>query len=127
MVVSMFKAQAEVPDEKPTKQFADERLNYMLQQTDDQLKDNNWLASPVFSVADIMSVYGVTTQRYFGPQVSLAPYQNILRWLGDCSQRKGYKRAMQAGDPEMQPLLGPDAPKTSMFEAGGTTIDFWKK
>ena len=63
MVVSMFIAQAEVPDEKLAKQSADEHLKYMLQQTDDQLKDNKWLAGPVFSVADIMSVYGVTTQR----------------------------------------------------------------
>ena len=66
----------------------------------------------------IMSVYGLTTQRYFGPQVDLAPYKNILRWLQDCSQRDGYKKAMQAGDPEMKPLLDAEPPSKSFFPDG---------
>ena len=108
MIVSMFMQLAEVPDDKPPKQFADEHLHKMLQQTDDRLKDNKWLAGLEFTAADIMSVYGITTQRYFGPQVSLAPYNNILRWLQDCSQRDGYRRTLDAGDPEMKPLIGAD-------------------
>ena len=88
--------------------------------------DNKWLAGSEFTAADIMSVYGLTTQRYYGPQVSLVEYKNILRWLQDCSQRDGYKRAMEKGDPEMQPLIGAEPPQKSFFP-DGVNNDHWKK
>jgi glutathione S-transferase len=126
MQVSMFLDFAGLPDGNVAKQVGIQRLHAALQQTDDRLKDNKWLAGPEFTAADVMSVYGVSTQRYFGPQVSLAEYPNILRWLKDCSERPGYKRAMQAGDPDMEPLIGAKPPSKSLLQ-GGVKNDFWKK
>ena len=126
MITSMFVQLSGAPDDSPAKQFADQRLHKMLEQTDDRLKDNKWLAGPEFTAADVMSVYGLTTQRYFGPQVSLAPYQNILRWLQDCAARPAYKKALEAGDPEMKPLLDADAPAKSLLD-GGVNNEHWKK
>lgn len=108
------------------KQFANARLHASLKHVDTRLKDNKWLAGPEFTAADVMSVYGYTTQRYWVP-VSLVDYPNIVRWLKDCAAREGYKRAMEKGDPDMEPMLAPEGPKVSMFEAGGTKSDHWKK
>ncbi|KAL5405348.1 hypothetical protein PMIN04_012369 [Paraphaeosphaeria minitans] len=74
-----------------------------------------------------MTVYTVTTQRYFGPNVSLAAYPNILRWLKDVSERPGYRRAMEKGDPEMELLITADAPTTTLLQEGGITSGTWKK
>jgi glutathione S-transferase len=126
MATSSFFQFAGVSPDNPAQQFADQRLHAMLKQTDDRLKDNQWLAGPEFTAADVMSVYGLSTQRYFGPQVSLAPYQHIVRWLKDCSQRDGYKRAMAAGDPDMEPMIGADPQEKSLFD-GGVNNDHWQK
>ena len=127
MGVSMFLTLAALPADHFANQIGHQRLHAMLQQTDDRLKDNKWLAGPEFTAADIMSVYGLTTQRYFGPQVSLGSYPNILRWLKDCSERDGYKRAMVAGDPEMEPLIGAEPPARSLLDGGVDENTAWKK
>ncbi|KAF2444195.1 hypothetical protein P171DRAFT_494416 [Karstenula rhodostoma CBS 690.94] len=80
-----------------------------------------------FTAADIMSVYTVTTQRYFGPHLKLAAYPNILRWLKDVSERPGYRRAMEKGDPEMELLVGAEAPATTLIQEGGVGSGIWKK
>lgn len=126
MQVVMFLGFAGLAEDNVATQVGNQRLHAMLQQTDDRLQDNKWLAGPVFTAADIMSVYGLTTQRYFGPQVGLEPYPNIVRWLKDCSERAGYKRAMEAGDPEMHLLMEAKAPSKSLLN-GGVHDDFWRK
>ena len=73
-----------------------------------------------------MTVYSLTTQRYYGV-ANLTPYKHILRYLQDCAGREGYQRAMEKGDPEMAPLLGAEPPAMSLIAAGGTTSNLWKK
>jgi glutathione S-transferase len=125
MISSMFTGH--LPDSDRMKGFASQRLEAAFRLVDNRLSENKWLAGNAFTAADIMTVYIVSTQRYFGPRVSLAAYKNILRWLQDCGDRPAYKRAMEKGDPEMQTLLGPEAPKESMFAAGGSKSSHWKK
>ena len=48
---------------------------------DKQLETNKYLAGPELTAADVMTLYTVTTQRYWGPQLDLTPYKNILRWV----------------------------------------------
>ncbi|TKA74305.1 hypothetical protein B0A55_05420 [Friedmanniomyces simplex] len=124
--VGMFVGLAKLEDGAMVKGLADRRLHVALQQLDDRLKDHKWLAGSDFTAADIMMVYCVSTQRYYG-LVSLAPYENVLRYLRDCGQRDGYRRAMEKGDPEMEPLLGAQAPAKSLIDVGGTESDIWKK
>lgn len=97
----MFIEGSNLPQDSRMLGFATQRLHGALKVMDDRLKDNKWLAGDEFTAADTMSVYSVTTQRYFGPQVSLKEYPNIVRWLKDCAERPAYQKAMEKGDPEM--------------------------
>lgn len=126
MVNCMFLSATGADPGAPIMKTADERLHTALGALDQRLAESQWLAGS-FSAADIMNLYCTSTQRYWGPQVSLAKYSNILRWMKDCGERPAYKKAMQKGDPEMQPLLTGDPPTSSMLVAGGVESDFWKK
>ena len=97
----MFLSGAQLSPENPMQGFANQRIHAAYQLMDDHLASNKWLAGDEFTAADTMSVYPVTTQRYWGPQISLEKYPNILRWLKDCSARPAYQRAMEKGDPDM--------------------------
>ncbi|USW48173.1 Putative glutathione S-transferase, Thioredoxin-like superfamily, glutathione Transferase family [Septoria linicola] len=127
MVTSMFLAAAQLSPDIMIQQFADQRLHAGVKLMDDRLKDNKWLAGDEFTAADMISLYSVTTQRYFGPLVNLAPYSNLLRWIQDCAARPAYQRAMEKGDPEMKPLTSAEAPTKGLMETGGTAGDSWKK
>ncbi|KAK0251510.1 hypothetical protein B0A54_15719 [Friedmanniomyces endolithicus] len=124
--VSMFIGLARLDDGAMVQGLADKRLHVALKQLDDRLGESQWLAGAEFTAADIMTVYCISTQRYYGLG-SLAGYENVLRYLGECGGREGYRRAMEKGDPEMEPLLGAEAPGKSIIEVGGTESDVWKK
>ncbi|KAK1063631.1 hypothetical protein LTR74_009375 [Friedmanniomyces endolithicus] len=117
---------AKLEDGAMVKGLADKRLHVALKQLDDRLGESKWLAGAEFTAADIMTVYCISTQRYYGLG-SLAGYGNVLRYLRDCGGREGYRRAMEKGDPEMEPLLGAEAPGKSLIELGGVESDVWKK
>ncbi|KAL5410753.1 hypothetical protein PMIN06_000445 [Paraphaeosphaeria minitans] len=127
MVGSMFLMHSQLPADDATRQWAQARLDGALKYVDSRLESVKWLAGEDFTAADVMTVYTVTTQRYFGPNVSLAAYPNILRWLKDVSERPGYRRAMEKGDPEMELLITADAPTTTLIQEGGITSGTWKK
>ena len=58
-----------------------------------------WLAGKEFTVADVMTVFSLSTMRAFYP-LDLAPYPGIVAWMGRCGEREAYKKAMKKGDPE---------------------------
>ena len=80
------------------------RLDLALKFVDDRLRQSDYLATGELTAADIMTVFVLTTMRYFYP-VDLAPYPHILRYLRRIGEREAYRRAMLKGDPEMKPLL----------------------
>ena len=125
MVNSMFLGAADAGN-KLIVQLVKDQANACLNLIDDRLKNNKWLAGGEFTAAEIMTVYSLTTQRYYAPR-DLGPYKNILRWLEDCANRDAYKRAMRKGDPEMKLLLGAKAPEKSLIETDGVTSDHWKQ
>ncbi|KAK6430111.1 hypothetical protein LTR95_013740, partial [Oleoguttula sp. CCFEE 5521] len=100
-VTSMFMGMAEGSSEGMAKQFAQARTAGALQVLDERLGKAKWLAGEQFSAADVMTLYVVTTQRWFGP--------------------------MEKGDPEMKLLLGAEPPKQSLLEVDGVNSDIWKK
>ena len=127
MQTDMFIGLIDLADDAMVKNLVRHRVHATLQQVDDRLKDSKWLAGDEFTAADVMTIYSLTTQRYYG-LASLAPYKNILRYLQDCAGRDGYKRAMEKGDPEMRPLISADPPAMSLIAAGGIIkSDVWKK
>ena len=126
MITTMFVRAIKSSGDDPVQQLVQARHIASLQHIDDRLKNNKWLAGDVFTAAEIMTVYSLTTQRYYNSH-NLGAYKNILRWLGDCANRDAYKRAMQKGDPEMKLLLGAEGPSQSFIETNGVNSDHWKQ
>jgi len=127
MMGEMFLMHSVLPEDDPTRAWVHQRLVDALKHIDEQLRDNKWLAGEDFTAADVMTVYSLTTQRYFGPNISYSEFPNIGRYLGDIAQRPGYKKAMEKGDPEMKLLVGVEGPETTIIRQGGIDGGVWKK
>ncbi len=80
------------------------RLDRALGLVDARLAAADYLAGAEFSAADIMTVFSLTTMRFFLP-VDLSPYRNILAYLQRIAARPAYQLAMAKGDPGMPLLL----------------------
>ena len=80
------------------------RLDRALQYLDGHLAKATWLAGSEFTAADIMTVFSLTTMRYFHP-LDLAPRAHILDYLQRIGDRPAYRSAMAKGDPGMTPML----------------------
>jgi glutathione S-transferase len=91
------------PADHPTAQFGRHRMEACLGMMDDRLGEVPYLAGD-FSAADIMTVFSLTTMRYFHPY-DLSPYPQILAYLARIGARPAYRRAMEKGDPGMALLL----------------------
>ena len=80
------------------------RLERALAHVDRRLGAMAFFAGQTFTIADIMSVFSLTTMRLFHP-VDLAPYPNVLAYLRRIGERPAYRRAMERGDPGFTPML----------------------
>jgi glutathione S-transferase len=89
MAASMWPASDET-----TAKFRKARLHAALNAMDERLGESKWLAGNEFTVADIMPVWTLTTQRYWGPLLDLSKYPSIVRWLKDIGARPAYQRAV---------------------------------
>lgn len=69
-----------------------------------RLGEATYLAGDLFTAADIMMVFGLTTMRAFVAR-DLSPYPNILAYLARIGARPAYQRAMKKGDPDLVPML----------------------
>jgi glutathione S-transferase len=95
---------AGTPDDHPTALFVKERMGRALGLVETRLGEAPYLAGRKLTAADIMSVFTLTTMRYFAP-LDLAPYPDILAYLQRIAVRDAYRRAMEKGDPGMPLLL----------------------
>jgi len=117
----------QIPEENLARKLSMAALHGTLQALDKHLAENKWLAGEDFTAADIMTVYSLTSKRYFGPLISYKEYPSILRYLKDIGERPAYQRAMEKGDPQMRLLLGAEPPEKTLLQVGGVTSDIWKK
>ena len=69
-----------------------------------RLCEADYLTGNAFTTADIMTVFSLTTMRYFQPY-DLARCPNVVKYLGRIGARPAYRRAMEKGDPGMALLL----------------------
>jgi glutathione S-transferase len=95
--------------DNPSMFFVKRGREASLRMLDERLQKSQWLAGDEFTAADIMNVWCATTMRLFTPY-SLEGYDNILAWLKRVGERPAYKRAMEKGDPGLEPLLGAEKP-----------------
>lgn len=93
-----------LPADHPMLISTQARLARALGLINTHLEDCQYLAGEEFTAADIMSVFSLTTMRYFYP-ADLSPYPNVLTYLQCISARPAYQKAMQLGDPGMKLLL----------------------
>lgn len=101
---SMSLSRVNLPADNATLKWVNERRDMVLGLVEKRLGETSYLAGDAFSAADIVAVFSLTTMRLFLP-LDLSPYPNILAYLQRIGAREGYRRAMQKGDPDMQPML----------------------
>lgn len=87
-----------------------DRVDLALKVIDDRVKGNTWLAGEDFTMADVMIVFSLTTMRTFAPY-SLKGYNGILSYLKRISEREGYRRTRERGDPELALMIDAEAPE----------------
>ena len=107
-----------MPDANPEKSVEKrtyERLYNILRTLDNRLGKSSFLAGEELSAADIMSVFSLSTMRYFIP-FNLKNYRNITRYLKAINERDAYQRAMKKGDEGMPLLMTAEPPQRSVFE-----------
>ena len=92
------------PASHPVLLNAQDRLGRAWALVDARLADSPYLAGPDVTAADVMTVFSLTTMRYFQP-VSLDPYPNVRAYLARIAARPAYVRAMAKADPGMELLL----------------------
>ena len=80
------------------------RVDRTFDLVDARFREAEYLAGSTFTTADIMSVFSLTTMRYFQPY-DLSRCPNVVKYLGRVSARPAYRRAMEKGDPGMALLL----------------------
>jgi len=88
-----------------------ERFGKMLRVIDEWLLQNEWLAGEEFTIADIMSVFTLTTMRCFYP-LDLSGYEGILAYLKRATEREGYKKARAKADPDLELMIDGPAPQS---------------
>lgn len=101
---NMMIGRVDLAPEHPVRLAARGRLERSLDLLEAHLSDVTWLAGEVFTAADVMIVFTLTTMRTFMP-LDLAPYPSILAYLQRIGQRPAYQRAMRKGDPDLVPML----------------------
>ena len=107
---NMYMRAAKVPSDNALMKLSEEKWQHIAKMINDRLEGNEWLAGDVFTAAEVMNIFSLTTMRLF-MSYSLEPYPNILKWLKRVGERPAYKEAMKKGDPGFSPLLGAEAPK----------------
>lgn len=101
---NMILRRLNLPADNPVGAAMRERLDRALKHVEARLAEAPFLAGNEFTAADIMSVFSLSTMRYFNP-VDLSPHPAIRAYLARIAARPAYQRAMQKGDPQMDLLL----------------------
>ncbi len=107
---SMSLSRLNLPPDDATLVWVNKRRDHILNLVEKRLGEAEYLAGSAFTAADIVTVFSLTTMRIFLP-LDLSPYPNILAYLQRIGARPAYQRAMEKGDPGMEPLLKGPAPK----------------
>lgn len=101
---SMIVGRLGLASDHPVQRTVQGRLDRVMALLDARLGEADYLAGSVFTAADIMSVFSLTTMRLFQP-LDLQPYPHILTYLQRIGARPAYRRAMAKGDPDLTPML----------------------
>lgn len=101
---TMMLRRSGVAEESAMLRGTEARMKLALNFVETRFGEVAYLAEDIFSAADIMMVFTLTTMRYFQP-FDLTPFPNILAYLQRIAGRQAYQEAMRKGDPGMTLLL----------------------
>ena len=101
---NMIVNRLDLPADNATRLSVLARLDRVARLYEDRLGKATWLAGATFTVADIMTIFSLTTMRLYYP-LDLAPFSNIRAYLQRIGERPAYRRAMEKGDPGFTPML----------------------
>lgn len=116
-VIGRLMITAAVPGGKDSDMYKrmHERLLTVLRTMDERLGQAPFLGGDRLTAADIMSVFSLSTMRYFVP-FDLSDSPHIVAYLGRIAARPAYLRAMHKGDPAMALVMGPHPPPKTLFQ-----------
>jgi glutathione S-transferase len=100
----MAVTRTKLPADHPVLLATQGRFDLVLQLVEARLATVPYFAGAELTLADIMSVFTLTTARLFHP-FDLAPYPHTLAYLARIGARPAYQRAMAKGDPDLTPML----------------------
>ena len=100
----MAVTRTKLPADHPVLLATQGRFDLVLQLVEARLATAPYFAGAELTLADIMSVFTLTTARLFN-SFDLAPYPHILAYLARIGARPAYQRAMAKGDPDLTPML----------------------
>ena len=101
---NMILGRLDLPADNPVLIAQRGRLTRAFALVETRLAEAEYLAGDTFTAADVMSVFSLTTMRYFLP-MDLTHYPAIRAYLQRIAARPAYQRAMAKGDPGMALLL----------------------
>ena len=101
-------------EESFVQKFTQKRIDRNFAALEEQLGRYPYLAGEQFTAADCICVFPLTTLRLFVPY-GIEKYPNVVRYLERIGQREAYRRAMEKGDPDMEPVLSAAAPAKSLL------------
>jgi glutathione S-transferase len=79
------------------------RLDTAFNMVEARLGAADYFAGSIFTAADIIMLFPLTTMRMFNPR-DLAPYPNIRAYLSRIAARPAYQRAIKKADPDLPPV-----------------------
>ena len=91
-------------DDKQAAQAFTGRLELAYRLSEERLGHVPYFAGSVFTAADVMMVFPLTTMRALTGR-SLGASPNLRAYLKRIGARPAYQQAMRRGDPQMQPAL----------------------
>jgi glutathione S-transferase len=84
--------------DSPTLTGFRQRLDRAYDQVESRLGESRYLAGDMFTAADILNIFPLTTMRVFAPR-DLSPYPNIRTYLQRIGERSAFRAAMEKADP----------------------------
>ena len=100
MLIALVLSRIPEASDSAVKARISNRVKQLLEFVDGELASRPYFAGDAFTAADVMMLFPFTTMRRY-LDYDLAPYANILAYLGRIEARPAYRRAMA--------LAGPDA------------------
>ncbi|KAH8432721.1 glutathione S-transferase family protein [Aspergillus melleus] len=110
----MMKQLAGQPDDGSRPNVSQQRFDRSMAALEQQLGKFPYVGGDQFTAADILVFFPLTTGRMFAG-LSLDPYPNVVSYLQRVGNREAYRRAMEKGDPGLEPLLSANPPRRSVL------------